>query len=154
MLRNIRKSVWETNSSSVHSLVVCNIDSESSQIIKISKDLSIEFYGGEYGWGPDSCDTAEEKANYLAVYLMLYSKDADKIEMFERVIKEVTGAETLKYMFLNSNGDSDYGDDNWSYIDPQGYEDGNWDLLFASDDTLKDFIFNRKYSINISNDNM
>lgn len=148
MNRKIRNSVFETNSSSVHSVIIGSKDYSSVEIFKPDKSMTVKFSGGEFGWSYDILSSSYEKANYIAVYLMLYDKDESRIKMFEEVVKEMTTAQSILYEFMDSNGDSED-----SYIDHQGYEDSDWNCLFTEKAKLKEFIFNTKYSIMIANDN-
>lgn len=75
----IRKNVFETNSSSSHSLVY-EVNSRTGDINKPDIDYDIHLYDfagddpkkgilaihfGEYGWGSDPCDSFRSKLSYL-----------------------------------------------------------------------------------------
>ena len=55
----IRYGMFETNSSSVHSIVI-----DVSGTSHVVEDC-MKVYGGEYGWGHDVLDTPQERACYL-----------------------------------------------------------------------------------------
>lgn len=56
---SIRKGVFETNSSSVHSLVIADAMPD------LSKPLTVHVKVDEYGWGPDTLTTPGERGSYL-----------------------------------------------------------------------------------------
>ena len=77
MKRSIRRGVFETNSSSSHSLVI----HPGWDKVELREDYSDCFrsdpYGEyilceacEFGWGPDSVDTTQEKLEYLLAMTM------------------------------------------------------------------------------------
>lgn len=64
MKTQVRKSVFETNSSSMHSLTVTRRKPD----LKQSEDMEPITVGlGEYGWGYETLDWWMEKADYLGV---------------------------------------------------------------------------------------
>lgn len=54
---NIRNNTFETNSSSVHAMVVANEPWKA--------DTEVTAFIGEYGWGRELLDTPDEKISYL-----------------------------------------------------------------------------------------
>jgi hypothetical protein len=135
----IRKSTFETNSSSCHTLTISDVD-EVYDTIEPDDEGTITFNGGEFGWGVDVYTDALTKANYIAVTLTLYSTSADT-DVFEQVIKEQTGCKDIVY---------DIDDDN-SYIDHQSI--GCIPFSLTSYNDLRNFIFNPKSVLDIDNDN-
>jgi hypothetical protein len=127
----IRYSVWETNSSSSHSLSI--IDGGYNLPTPNEKELIL--IGGEYGWGYDKLTTWLEKANYLAVEAQ---NDYRRQEMFENVLKEVLKLDSIIY---------NLGD---SYIDHQS-SGKIWGKI-TSESMLKLVIFGDSI-IEIDNDN-
>ena len=77
MLTKMRKGTFETNSSSVHSIV---IDVGSSPAPR--SDIEFLCDGGEYGWGYDCLASPSELASYLwqAVCCLCESEYYDKDE--------------------------------------------------------------------------
>ena len=53
----IRKGMFETNSSSTHTIIITDKNCEPGAIV--------DFRIGEFGWGFDRLDTIDEKASYL-----------------------------------------------------------------------------------------
>ena len=63
-MRQIRNGVFETNSSSVHSITVCNKELEENRI-PIDEDGYIHAYFSEFGWDIDDYYDQESKLSYL-----------------------------------------------------------------------------------------
>ena len=61
----IRKGVFETNSSSMHSLVIKGEKKINKEQIKINEDGFIEVETDDYTWGYFILKTVQEKLNYV-----------------------------------------------------------------------------------------
>ena len=61
----IRKNVFETNSSSTHSLVISKRDRSYDYEGLIIADGVLHISFGEYGWGPAILKSPHEKLSYL-----------------------------------------------------------------------------------------
>ena len=70
-MKTIRKSIFETNSSSTHTLVITNSD-----ILNLQDSLSFKF--GEFGWEFEEYSTPEERASYMWTYFVYEYYDYDK----------------------------------------------------------------------------
>ena len=64
-MKTIRAAIFESNSSSSHSLTVGGKALNVTR--KDYKGTPYVLAGGEYGWGYDELSTPDEKINYLAV---------------------------------------------------------------------------------------
>jgi hypothetical protein len=135
----IRKSLFETNSSSTHSITI----QESGDYTSIKHNGKIELFGGEFGWEWVAYRDALIKANYCAVYA---AGNESKTEMLKEVISEHTGAEVEILVQRD-----DYDKEGYSYIDHQSSDTA--DDAFASRETLKDFIFGVNSTLYTGNDN-
>lgn len=173
-MKQIRNSVFETNSSSTHSLSVRGKGYEYEQ-----KEPLKGFFG-EFGWGYEEQYRPDEKLSYVltAIGVMegLGEFSSEAID-FKRVkerflnnkyfkwlneaIKEKTGSE-IKFDWLEI--EQNYKLDHWycfGYIDHQSWNDGVPDPLYDMwVDNKKKFkknmielIFSYKYAIIIDNDN-
>lgn len=129
-----RKSVFETNSSSTHSI---SISSSTDVFSSITPDENgnIVLTGGEFGWENESYNDPLTKANYCALD---YKNNKSKLGMLKKVILEHTGA---KAVILNLDG----------YIDHQSA--GTSEEAFESEEILKRFIFGKNSFLETSNDN-
>jgi len=141
-MKNIRRNVFETNSSSSHSISISTKDNLFDDLEQDENGV-ITLNGGEFGWGYDKYHDALTKANYCAVDS--YDQPEER-EMLISVIKEHTGCRDV---VLNINKDFNSG--NWSYIDHQSQ--GTSEYAFQSRESLKRFIFDPSSYLTIDNDN-
>lgn len=91
MTKQIRQGVFETNSSSTHSICIAK-DAE----LTIPKSLHFDF--GEFGWECDTLQSIGEKASYLYTGLIANNRkeDADKIiQLLKDKGIEVTAEEPI-----------------------------------------------------------
>lgn len=63
-MKQIRKSIFETNSSSSHSLVMSKINRGYDFDLPVDEDGVLTIRFGEYGWGPDILRTHIDKLEY------------------------------------------------------------------------------------------
>ena len=140
-----RKSMWETNSSSTHSIVIT-----PQKEGKTLDDLCVEngvcsIFPGEFGWGIEEYDDAQTKASYCFTWAKEYGNNTH-LEMLCSVIKKQTGADKVEFIPMST--DKYY---KWGYIDHQSnHVCGD---VFESDDKLRDFIFSHFSILRIDNDN-
>lgn len=135
MKKLIRKGVFETNSSSSHSISVASSDKEFVlDTLYPDQHGTIIVRGDEYGWDWFKHNDAETKASYAA---QSFSEDKDMLEKLEYVIKEQTGAERVIFEDLNDG-----------YIDHDSYG-----IVPRTAGELKNFIFNKNSWLFGGNDN-
>ena len=158
----IRENVFETNSSSCHSLVI----NDNTTYNTISCEDVLEIQGGEYGWGYEKLTSAIEKLNYVAVLLetlrekknstyeaslkVWANENYDKCyENYTEVVINQTGTNKIKNLFkINWTNNGTY-----AYIDHQSCESvGDFDFLLNKQ-KIKDLIFGKSSYIIIDNDN-
>lgn len=170
MTTNIRTGVFETNSSSSHSITLCISPVSSMDKIPLTEDGEARIYPGEFGWGISDHNDAPTKASYCLVHAMSTlpretiemddNGDSDEppkpphatqaelklplVQMLERVIKRGTKCEQVKFV-------PDSGYDRWGYIDHQSTDVPY--TVFTDEDTLFRFIFNPRSELHIDNDN-
>ena len=155
-LIKIRNGVFETNSSSVHTLSISkeNIDNEFAVN---TSNINITVGEEAYNWGPDILTKWYEKADYLGINISFdifnkyetsfYNSNKNLIQ-----IKKELLVKTLKKKFPNSNIIFSCE----GYIDHQSHDEIWFDEILDSGDpekTLHNIIFNKNYKINIGNDN-
>lgn len=140
MKRQIRRGVFETNSSSVHSIVISKAPA--------SMGKSIHFGIGEFGWENDEADTAD----YL--YTAILCQDNHK-EYLEK-LKNFLDKNNVQYSFEEPKwykGD----EDEWleeGYVD-HSYELGEFlNTVLNDDDMLTRYLFggSRVYTGNDNQD--
>lgn len=129
MKRQIRNSVFETNSSSTHSIAI----SKKPAVI----GSYISFNIGEFGWENDCVDTAD----YLYTAI-LEQNEAD--ELLEQ-LKEILDNHSIEYKFEEPNYTTS-SDGNYKWLD-YGYIDHSSEtreLIFAlldNEDLLMRYLF-------------
>jgi hypothetical protein len=135
MKKLIRKGIFETNSSSSHSVSIADEDKEFVlDTIYPNQHGTIIVRGDEYGWDWFKHNDAETKASYAA---QQFSNDSDMLEKLEYVIKEQTGAERVIFEGLNDG-----------YVDHDSVG-----ILPRTARELKNFIFNKNSWLFGGNDN-
>jgi len=137
----IRNGVFETNSSSAHSVSLAGPDKDFVlDTIYPDENGSIILTGGEFGWEWFKHNDALTKANYAAIANM------NNLNLIKEVIMEQTGCDKVIFAFSN-----DYDSPNWSYIDHQSIES---ETCPSSKDELRNFIFNKNSWLFGGNDNV
>lgn len=131
----IRIGVFETNSSSAHSISIAD-ETKKFFLEPLYPDENgvITLCGGEYGWDWFKTNETEEKANYAA---QQFSNNQDMLDMLTEIILETTGALNVVY----GNLDDGYIDHDSVGILPKDKVD------------LKNFIFNKNSWLFGGNDN-
>lgn len=134
-MKKIRNNVFETNSSSTHSICIAT---DAELIIP----QSLHFSFGEFGWGYDTLNSVEEKASYLYTGLMANNKD-EEVDKIVQTLKDKGVNVTIEEF----NGYND------------GYIDHSYDLNeFLNDvcnnkENLLQFLFSPLSFIITGNDN-
>lgn len=144
----IRQGVFETNSSSTHSISIAPGLTGQNGLMDTSLipdyDGNIVLEGDEFGWDVAKYNDAVTKANYVAVYVEEWSgsRSEEFKEIFAKVMKEQTGCKEL----IISLG-------RYAYIDHQSVESQDLDYLFEDPEQLRSFIFNPDSVLTTDNDN-
>ena len=144
MTINIRQQVFETNSSSSHSITIAKNNDVLETIIP-DEDGNIHLKGGQFGWEWTQIKDPLIKANYCAVDQW---ENKDRIEMLKQVLKEHTGAKEI--IFDISEGYTGSPQIN-GYIDHDSL--GTTSSVFKNLETLRNFIFNPQSVIFTGNNN-
>jgi hypothetical protein len=130
----IRSGVFETNSSSSHSVSVANETKEFVlDTIYPDQDGIVELCGDDFGWEWFKHNDAETKANYAA---QQFENNEFALDTLKEVIMEQTGAEDVVFKLGNGHVDHD-----------------SMGILESSKEYLKDFIFNKNSWLFGGNDN-
>ena len=161
-MKKIRQGVFETNSSSTHSLSLRS--SGDYENIYIMNEVSF----GEFGWGLDVLKSSEDKLSYVLTFIGIL-ECFDEIEDLDNIIprlEKVNHIKWLKELVLDVTEEpleivlNDVEFYPFGYIDHQSLNpsiletEGFWsedEIEFKN--KMKDLIFNEKYSIIIDNDN-
>lgn len=159
MKKQIRKGVFETNSSSVHAICI----PKTTDLIVNSADLKyyngevLRFEHGEYGWERETLYDITNKASYLYEALFcVYDKD----ELFEakQHISDVLSKYNVTCEFEEvDEGCWTYGTK--TYLHSSGYIDHGGELqkfvstLLSDDDMLIKYLFDDDSFVMTNNDN-
>ena len=159
----VRSGVFETNSSSCHTLSLSRDVNLYDTIYPNTEGLII-FEGGQFGGAPrQTIKDTKIKANYVALllsYLSSYMTSTGRLAEFainnyvtaytnfHTLFKEHTGCTDVVFNFDMEN----WASDNYSYIDHQSVDSpGDFKILLDIQD-LKDFIFNTKSVLKLDRD--
>jgi len=132
-MRQIRKGVFETNSSSTHSIAIPKTHAEKYPNV-------IHFGIGEFGWEFEEVDPADYLYTAILAY---YTKPSEREEKLNE-LKAALDAHDIRYTmdkpaFWHSEGSDAYYLDN-GYIDHSSELGDFLNAVFASPETLLDFI--------------
>ena len=141
-----RNSVFETNSSSTHSIHVDKETKIKDTTLLPDEEGNIVLYGGEFGWEWRRYNDAVTKANYASIGSSGVPRD-----VFERALKEQTGANNIVYKFCESYNTEE--STNWAYIDHQSSNMMSEFLDVHSVEEIKNWIFNPNCWLITGNDN-
>lgn len=131
----IRRGVFETNSSSSHSISIASEDKEFVRdTLYPDQNGVVRVEGGEFGWEWFKHNDAETKASYVA---QSHANDQDTLDKLADVIREQTGAE--KVVFVGLEG---------GYVDHDSYG-----VAPKTSHEMKNFIFNKNSWLFGGNDN-
>ena len=116
----IRKGVFETNSSSTHSIAIPRSSGVPSYI---------SFYTGEFGWAFEEVDAA----NYF--YTAIYEVSETMAEVEERIekLKSILDSHSIEYKFNDPRCEEHNG-----YLSFDGYIDHGYELRHFVDELLDD----------------
>jgi hypothetical protein len=140
-MKLIRKSTFETNSSSCHTVTVGS--SGVFEGITPNEDNLIWVPSIDFGWGQDTFTSPSERLAYAYIYARDWSSNLDQHHMsiLHKVVCEHTGADGI------------LPEDDCGYIDHQSVESHDLHYLFADESKLKSFIFDRDSIVETDNDN-
>lgn len=140
-MKKIRRGVFETNSSSSHSISIADSDNKAkldTLSVEDEKEGKVcRIYQDKFGWEMETFNSPTMKASYCFTYA---KGDINLLERLGRVIKEHLG-DDVTVEFVDGEG----------YIDHQSLDIA--EEAFESDDTLKRFIFNPHSYFETGNDN-
>ena len=148
MKKQIRQGVFETNSSSTHSMC---IHPGNKYVPNMSK---LEIETGEFGWEEETYYGMDDKLSYALTYA-LGGNSNKYIEMLNEVLTDNMPDTDITYdgMSYKELLEIDvYRDDvDFGYIDHQSLDEAS--EMFLSKNNLEDFIFGRDSYFETDNDN-
>lgn len=146
MKRQIRRNVFETNSSSTHAICISN-----KSVAKEDIPTFVKFNHGKFGWEFEENDSISDRAAYLyqAICEVCYYDDKTKSEYMDSLRSALS-----KYGVTCEFDSYDKDDDSWEvgYID-HGSETREFvDSVMNSDERLIRYLFGNSIIIT-GNDN-
>lgn len=135
----IRTGVFETNSSSVHTLSIGRSKKSTYEYLPPPGGVVV-ITGGDYGWGYERLDTWLEKADYLATDAQY--REGKYLDLLRQALMDGLGGGVEVKIAVDED----------SYVDHQSIGEV-WDTILQDRIDLQEFLFNPKYSIIIDNDN-
>lgn len=153
MKTKIRQGVWETNSSSTHSICIAK-DTE----INLPSEIKFEF--GEFGWECDTLSSIHEKASYLYTGLIANDRQED----FDNIVKtleskgiEVEFEEAISEDRSYTNSEGKTEEYKWwknaGYVDHSNELSSFLDDICSDENKLLNYLFSYLSFIITSNDN-
>lgn len=135
---NIRSNVFETNSSSMHSIIIIGNDQYIDKS-KLPKHKRIDPDNMNFSWGPETRKTIYDRIGYAIAWAYSNGEEKDMIKKIQDILDM-----EIEY------DESKYEDHKYGCIDHQSL-----DVLpdFLENSSLEEFITNDKYHIVIDHDN-
>jgi hypothetical protein len=124
-MKQIRRNVFETNSSSTHSIAIPK---------KCETPNNLSFATGDFGWSFDEVDAV----NYF--YTAIYETSNSEIEVLEKIqkLKSILKSHNIEYHISSPRSHtSDYDGTEYFYLD-DGYIDHGYELQDFVDELLND----------------
>ena len=147
-MKKIRTGVWETNSSSCHSLSINDTNILLDYLIPDEYgEVTIE--PGKFGWEWEKFNDAATKASYCLTGIQYVKDEEVALSNLREVIQEHTLCNQVNLIIPNG----DYESKSYGYIDHQSIDEGQMDDLLFDKTKLHNFIFNKKSWLFLGNDN-
>ena len=143
-MKQIRKSVFETNSSSVHAIVI-----HTDEAIDLSEVTTINFSFDEFGWSNDKYYSVQNKANYLWTGINSYYNYSTVLDIKDRI----------ESWFYEDKISCNFSEEIENRYWPQGFIDHSEDLdeflnwVLESKENLYQFLFTSGSFVETGNDN-
>ena len=139
-MRVVRRDLFETNSSSVHTLCV-------SKTVNPDKPDKVVFARGRFGWGPEVFNDMSDRLSYLYENLLGIADESTRNSYID-MLKKYLDSIHVEYAF-------EHDADRYCGIDHPEDSEGVIQSLFDGDDqTLLDrFMFGKDSCVICDNDN-
>lgn len=149
-MKQIRKGVFETNSSSVHAICI----TKNSNNYYVPDELHFGF--GEFGWQFDTYDSVSDKASYLWTAICSLYDDLESVELIKGKIEDWIKSSYPDTVITFSMPTKD---ENWNLLEFDGYIDHSEDTrdfvdyVLENANNLFDYLFDYDSFIATGNDN-
>lgn len=147
MMIQVRRNVFETNSSSTHSVTIF----PGNKHIPDLEYLNIKT--GEYGWEIEAYTSIDDKLSYALTFALQYTDDPSNFEMINDLLMEKMPNCEITYegMHYEKLLDLDWDHLDLGYIDHQSVDEAS--VIFLSKSNLENFIFGQSSYFKTDNDN-
>lgn len=146
MKYTIRRNTFETNSSSVHSLVYRNQELEPPDLPINKETNKVKAYYGEFGKDYNVYYDQSSKLSYLltCIYYHYYNdeeiENSYAFEILQDIVREYCGVDGIEIC----GGEP--------YIDHQSYPDDMFGIVGYSDEAIRNFLFNGDIGLKTESD--
>lgn len=131
MKRQVRRGIFETNSSSTHAICIAKGEYRHNSF------SHIDFEIGEFGWENGEYDSLYSKASYLITAILSFDKD-EADENLQK-LKDILDSNNIEYTLPELKVDSwKYGGKTRYYYDIDGYIDHSGETKDFVNDVLSD----------------
>jgi len=117
-MKQIRLNVFETNSSSTHSIAI----TKNNNVVDYPDSINFKF--GEFGWEKDTLSSVDEKASYLYTAIINYASNPDDyLEYLENILNELNINAVFEKKSNNSYwecGYIDHGNELYKFLNDLG----------------------------------
>lgn len=152
MKKQIRKQIFETNSSSTHSIVVGN----KGEDVYAGLPKRLEFHGDEFGWEHRLYTDTQTKANYLFTSLKYTDTPHEYVERIKSTLAkwgiEATFEEIVEKRYSSGGVYYEIAGD-YSYVDHGGENKDLVKELCEDEAKLMNYLFSDGSYVETSNDN-
>lgn len=131
MKRQVRRGIFETNSSSTHAICIAKGEYRHNSF------SHIDFEIGKFGWENDEYDSLYNKASYLITAILSFDKDEANENL--QKLKDILDSNNIEYTLPELKVDSwEYGGKTRYYYDIDGYIDHSGETKDFVNDVLSD----------------
>lgn len=152
MKKQVRKNIFETNSSSTHSIVIGN----NGEDVYADLPKRLEFHGGEFGWEHRLYTDTQMKADYLFTSLIYTDTPHEYVESIKATLAkwgiEATFEEIVEKRYSNGEVYYDFAD-RYCYVDHGGRNQDLVRELCSDEAKLMNYLFSSGSYVETSNDN-
>lgn len=152
-MKKIRRNIFETNSSSSHSIVI-SIDDDGNGDYCYNfwdcEDGVLNLYPGDFNWGLNTHRDPYTKASYIYTYALRKPDDYEREAILKRLKGVIKDMANLHVEFCLLDEDKGKSSEE-GYIDHESVDVG--DKVAKTEEQLIEFLFNTNIILLIDNDN-
>ena len=145
-MKKVRNEVFETNSSSTHSIVLSR--NENGEFDREFPTTVSPTWSGEFGWEFETWYTIEEKLAYMIRCLVCYDFNEKNLQDKIKPIQERLHNLGIDFKLPT------YEEYRNGYVDHEDWYQGEIEYIYEDDDRLLAFLLNNESCIEGGNDNV